>query len=97
MKQNGFTAPIIPKVAEIITANAMFEQAIVQKNIVHVGQPALRNSVTNCEKRAIGSNGGFGFKSISDVYDIAIMDSAILAHWLAATQKEGIPQQSIDY
>lgn len=97
MKQNGFTAPIIPKVAEIITANAMFEQAIVQKNIVHVGQPALRNSVTNCEKRAIGSNGGFGFKSISDVYDIAIMDSAILAHWLAATQKEDIPQQSIDY
>ena len=97
MKHNGFTAPIIPKVSEIITANAMFEQAVVQKEITHMGQPSLRNSVTNCEKRAIGSNGGFGFKSISDLYDIAIMDSAILAHWLAATQKDDIPQQSIDY
>lgn len=97
MKQNGFTAPIIPKVSEIITANAMFEQAVVQKEINHMGQPSLRNSVTNCEKRAIGSNGGFGFKSISNLYDIAIMDSAILAHWLAATQKDDIPQQSIDY
>lgn len=97
MKQNGFTAPIIPKVSEIITANVMFEQAVVQKGITHMGQPSLRNSVTNCEKRAIGSNGGFGFKSISDLYDITIMDSAILAHWLAATQKDDIPQQSIDY
>ena len=97
MKAQGYKAPILPKVAEIITANAMFEQAIAGKTIVHAGQPSLADSVSNCEKRAIGTNGGFGFRSISDVHDITIMDSALLAHWLAATAKETVPVQTFDY
>ena len=94
---DGVMKPVIPKVGEIITANAMFEQAVAAQTIVHAGQPSLADSVSNCEKRPIGSNGGFGFRSISEEYDIAIMDSAILAHWLAATSKEPQEEQSIDY
>ena len=95
LKQNGFPPPILPTVKEIITANAVFYQAVAQQGIAHIGQPSLRNIVSNCEKRTIGSNGGFGFKSMSELYDVAIMDSALLAYWLASTQKE--EQQTIDY
>lgn len=97
MKDNGYKAPIMPKVSEIINANTLWEQAIAGKTVTHAGQPSLADSVSNCEKRAIGSNGGFGFRSISDLYDIAIMDSALLAHWAAATAKENVPVQSFDY
>ena len=50
-------------------------------------QQSLDDSVTHCEKRAIGANGGFGYKSTSDVFDIALMDSAILAFWICSTTK----------
>lgn len=96
IKRMGYKPPILPKVGEIIAANAEFEQAIVQKRICHTGQPSLAGSVSNCEKRAIGSNGGFGFRSISDLHDIAIMDSAILAVWLAENAQEETAQ-TIDY
>lgn len=96
MQRMGYKAPVLPKVGEIIAANAGFEQLIVEKQICHTGQPSLAGSVSNCEKRAIGSNGGFGFRSISDLHDIAIMDSAILAVWLAVNAKEETAQ-SIDY
>ena len=44
-------------------------------------QPGVTNIITNCEKRLIGSSGGFGYKSIKIGADIAIMDSIILAGW----------------
>lgn len=97
MIKEGHKPPIFPKVAEVISSSAMFEQAVVNKWIVHSGQPSLRNVVTNCERRAIGSNGGYGFRSLNDAYDIAIMDSAVLAYWLAATAPDVIAAQSIDY
>lgn len=97
MTEHDFIAPILPKVAEVITANALFEQAVAQQTICHMGQPSLAESVSNCEKRAIGSNGGFGFRSISENHDIVIMESAVLAHWLASTAKEDVEPQTIDY
>lgn len=97
MKANGIKkSPILPKVGEIIAANAMFEQALFSKDIVHMGQEPLKNVVTNCSKRLIGSQGGFGYKSLVDTYDISIMDSMILAFWLCATSKEKT-KQSISY
>lgn len=72
---------ILPTVKEIITANSVFEQGIFQKAICHNGQPSLRKVATNCEKRNIGSNGGFGYKSQFDDMDISLLDSALLAHW----------------
>ncbi len=89
--------PILPKVSEIIAANAQFEQGLYAKNICHMGQEPLRDVVTNCEKRFIGTQGGFGYKSLVETNDIAIMDSMILAYWLCATTKEKKKRQTISY
>ena len=75
----------------------MFEQALFSKTIVHRGQNSLRTSVTNCKKRLIGSKGGFGYASLIDTSDIAIMESMILAYWLAATSKEEKKKQKVSY
>lgn len=97
MREHGIKkAPIMPKVAEIISANAMFEQALYQQSIVHMGQESLKNVVTNCGKRLIGSQGGFGYKSLIDSQDISLMDSMILAHWICSTTKEKT-RQAISY
>ena len=96
MQRFGFYPPKLPKVAEVVSANALWEQAITAQSICHMGQESLRTSVANCEKRPIGTSGGFGYKSLSDLYDITIMDSAILAHYLASTSDDGYAQ-SVDY
>ncbi|MGG5373519.1 terminase [Enterococcus sp. AZ196] len=81
------TDPILPKVSEIITANSSWEQGIYQETICHSDQPSLSQVVTNTEKRNIGSNGGFGYKSQFDDMDISLMDSALLAHWACINTK----------
>lgn len=86
-------APIMPRVAEVITANSLWEQGIYQRNICHKDQPSLSAVVTNSEKRNIGTNGGFGYKSIYDDRDISLMDSALLAHWACNVKKPKKKQQ----
>lgn len=87
---------VLPTVKEVIVANALWEQGIFQKTICHAGQPSLTKVVTNCDKRNIGSNGGFGYRSHFDDVDISLMDSAILAHWACATTKPK-KKQKISY
>ena len=82
MKDAGLHAPILPKLPDVVEAGAVFEKRLAAKELCHMGQPSMINSVTNCEKRAIGSRGGFGYRSINEAYDIAIMDSMILAQWI---------------
>lgn len=79
--------PILPTVKEIINANSLWEQAIFQKSICHSDQPSLTTVVTNCDKRNIGSSGGFGYKSQFEDMDISLMDSALLAHWACSNDK----------
>jgi len=88
--------PVLPTVKEVITANAVFEQALEAKEIRHAGQKSLTQAVTNCDKRAIGSNGGFGFKSLKEDIDISLMDSMILAHW-ACTRVKKRKKQKVSY
>lgn len=88
--------PVLPRVGEIIIANAMFEQALENATLCHKAQPSLVCSATNCEKRAIGSNGGFGYKSLTPDTEIALLDSVILAYWMANEYKEK-KKQSINY
>lgn len=80
--------PICPTVTEVILANAAFESALYSKSLVHMGQPALTQAVSNCEKRAIGSQGGFGYKSLRDAIAIELLDAVILAHWGCQEAKE---------
>ena len=87
-----------PTVREFIEANARFEQGIFQKKILHMNQPAVRQIVTNCEKRAIGSAGGFGYKSIKLGADVSILESITLACWGAEEFKKApARQKTISY
>lgn len=97
MKDAGIRVkPVLPAVGNVIVANAMFEQALENATICHKAQPSLVMSATNCEKRAIGSNGGFGYKALTPDTEIALLDSVILAHWLCAEAKEK-QKQKINY
>lgn len=93
MKTNHMRRPILPRVSDVIKASAEFEQAVFDKTICHHNQPSLAEVVTNCEHRAIGSNGGFGYRSINAEREIALMDSMILAHWAAMESKDKVKQQ----
>lgn len=92
-KDYGLKKPIMPTVKEIIVANSLWSQSIYSKELCHNDQPSLTKVVTNCEKRAIGSNGGFGYKSQFDDIDISLMDSALLAHWACFSTKPKKKQQ----
>lgn len=96
MKDAGLKKPILPTVKEIIVANATFEQALFQQSICHNDQPSLTQVITNCEKRSIGTSGGFGYQSQIEEYDIALMDSVILAHWACHNSKPP-KKQKISY
>lgn len=88
---------ILPTVKDIIIANNLFEQGILSlRNILHNDQPSLMQVVSNCEKRAIGTNGGFGYKALIEEHEIALMDSVILAYWLCVSKKE-TKKQRISY
>ncbi|CCY49924.1 phage terminase [Peptostreptococcus anaerobius CAG:621] len=87
MKDFNIKAPMLPTVKEIITANSTWEQGIYSQNILHMDQPSLTETATNCVKRNIGSGGGFGYKSLYDDNDISVMDSCILAYWSCAGEK----------
>ena len=88
MAEHKIKGVILPTVKEVISANAMFEQAIYQQEICHMGQPSLTQSVGNCEKRAIGTSGGFGYRSIKEGVEIALLESVALAHWACHESKE---------
>lgn len=93
MKEFKIKAPILPTVKEVIVANSMWEQGIYQNSICHNNQPSLTKVVTNCEKRLIGSGGGFGYKSQFEDNDISLMDSALLAHWICSISKPAKKQK----
>jgi len=93
MKDYGLKPPILPTVAEIVKANASFEQALAQQKLVHMNQPSLTQAASNCDKRAIGSNGGFGYRSQREGIEIALLDSVILALWACSEHKEAKQQQ----
>lgn len=88
MKDAKMKAPTLPTVKEIIGANATFEQGLFKGNICHSNQASLTQSVSNSEKRAIGSNGGFGYRSLKEGVEIALLDSVILAYWKCTETKE---------
>ena len=88
LQRVGVKAPTLVKTGEYIDANTLFEQKLSDASIVHMDQQSLKQAVTNCERRAIGSNGGFGFRSQVEGVDIALMDSAILAVWACNNAKE---------
>lgn len=94
MKQAKLKAPTLPTVKQIVMASSVFMQSLSARNdsqvkpICHMGQPSLVRAVSNCEKRAIGSAGGFGFRAIQENVEIGLLDSVVLAYWACAEHKE---------
>lgn len=93
MKDAKLKPPILPTVREFIAANAEFEKGIFSKTLCHMEQPSLTQVISNCEKRSIGANGGFGYRALREGLEIALMDSAILAYWQVKNLKEAKPQR----
>lgn len=88
--------PVLPKVSEVVAANALFEQKLFENLLCHRGQPALTQAATNSEHRAIGTGGGYGYASILEGADISLLESVSLAVWLCANAKER-KKQTITY
>lgn len=84
---------LLPKVAEVVAANALFEQKLFEGQLRHMGQPALTQAAANSEHRAIGSSGGYGYTSILEGADISLLESVSLAVWLCANAKERRKQE----
>ena len=78
---------------EVIQASSDFETARANKTLCHNGQPAMRQSVSNCQHRAIGSGGGYGYKTLDDDIEVALIESAVLATHACATAKEAKKQR----
>ena len=98
MKDARMKPPELPKLAEIIAAHSAFEEDLFGKRLCHMGQPGLAESATNCEHRAIGTNGGFGYRSIKEGVDVALLDSAVLAAWLCREKsRRPAARQKITY
>lgn len=83
-------------VKEVIQASSDFETAIANKSICHSGQPGLRQSVTNCDHRAIGSGGGYGYKTLDDDIEVALIESVVLATHACMMTKE-VKKQRVGY
>lgn len=88
LKNAGLKHHVTASVGNVVTACAEFETAINNKKILHCPQVALDRVTTNTKKRKIGSGGGFGYDSIVEGYEIAILESAILAHHVLINRKE---------
>lgn len=88
MKEAHLKKPILPTVSEVIAAHTIFEQGLEEQIICHMGQPSLEQAASNCEKRAIGSSGGFGYKAQKEGIDISLLESAVLAYWACSENKE---------
>lgn len=97
MKDSKMKKPLLPTVKEVIEANAAFEQALSAQTIRHAGQPSLVNVVSNCEKRAIGSNGGFGYRAVKDGAESALLDSVIYAFWACSKAKKEKRKRTVSY
>lgn len=65
--------------------------------LCHSGQPSLAQAASSCEHRAIGSNGGFGYRAIKEGVDISVLDCAVLACWGVDEFKETQIRQRISY
>lgn len=88
MREAKLPQPEAATVRMVIEANQSFETAIYKKTLEHMGQPSLSAVVTNCDRRAIGSGGGFGWKPINESSDISLMEAAALAHYGAENARE---------
>ena len=84
---------VLPSTKDVVAAASAFERGVYEGTICHAGQPAMVQAVTNCEKRAIGSGGGFGYRALKEGIEIALLESNMLAYYPCSIEKEKKPQK----
>jgi hypothetical protein len=82
----GKKAICLVSTANVIAASSMFVNAVGSGEITHNNQPALNEAVEAAQKRKIGADGGYGFKSANDT-DVTPLEAASLALWGVKTSK----------
>lgn len=95
MKDIRYKKYSFPTVKEVIDAYATFEHGLYNDILRHKNQPSVFNVVTNVDKRAIGSNGGFGYKCLKENCEVAILDSLVMAYWVCSKTKKVHKQKII--
>lgn len=75
---------ITPSSTDVATACSMLVSSVESRSVMHGGQDELTKSATNCRKRLIGNNGGYGFESANDT-DATPIEACALAFWQAMT------------
>lgn len=76
-----------PSLSNYTAAHAMFHQAVVEGDLFHDDMPDLNSQVGVAIKRAIGTQGGWGWRGIGEGDDVTLLDAATLAFWGAKTTK----------
>jgi hypothetical protein len=71
---------------EVIAASSMFLNALNEHKLCHFHQELLDHVVACVQKRPIGSNGGFAWKSIDDS-DVSPFDAVCFAYYGATTSR----------
>lgn len=88
---------VLPKVPDVTAASALFEQHLFAGEILHMNQPALAQAAENCEHRAIGSSGGFGYASVLEGADISLLEAVVFAAWQCDSAEDEPVEQIITY
>ena len=77
---------IRPTASDMTSACSLMLDSVREGRMTHFGQPALDESATKTERRPIGKNGGWGFKS-TEKADATLIEAASLALWASMTTK----------
>lgn len=76
----------LAKTETVTASSSMFLNAVTERAITHIGQPALDEAVKAAERRDIGKEGGFGFQSGNET-DITPLEASCFALWGVRTTK----------
>lgn len=77
---------VTPKTADVAAACSMLVEAVDAGELAHGGQSGLDSSALNVRRRAIGADGGFGFKGEGEI-DATPIEACALALWAARTTR----------
>lgn len=77
---------LTPAFGQSLEAHGMFEQAIKNGTLTHLGFEALDAQVKDTVKQPIGKGGGFGWASRSD-QSVVMLEAVTFAHWGARITK----------
>ena len=89
LRQAGVPAHRIhrPTVDQVIAAHAAFVDAVTSAVLAVPPDPVLSSTATSVVRRPIGKSGGWGFAG-RDGVDVTLVESVVLAHWLASTKRK---------